>query len=216
MEKWTNIINKSDQIKLIVSYSQAIAINDKLNRDKGLMRLEKAVQSGKLTKKHINNRGYNKYLKLKGDVSITIDYEKYKVDAKWDGLKGYITNTSITKEEVIENYNQLWHIEKAFRISKTDLKVRPIYHRLKHRIESHLIIAFCSYKIIKELERQLLIKNSDLSVTKAIEIMQSIYKVKTTLPVSRKVIDILMPKTEEQKNCLNYLKLIFSLGGSNA
>ena len=63
----------------------------------------------------------------------------YKRQA-WDGLKGYITNTKIPDKQVIENYKNLWHIEKAFRMSKTDLRIRPIYHRLRHRIEAHICI----------------------------------------------------------------------------
>jgi transposase len=51
-------------------------------------------------------------------------------DKVWDGLKGYSTNTDLNAEQVIETYANLWLIEKAFRISKTDLKVRPIYHRV--------------------------------------------------------------------------------------
>ncbi len=81
---------------------------------------------------------------MEGDIHVKIDYEKYYEDNKWDGLKGYSTNAKLTQDEVINNYKQLWQIEKAFRISKTDLKVRPIYHRLKHRIQAHLIIAFSS------------------------------------------------------------------------
>jgi len=49
-------------------------------------------------------------------------------------LKGYLSNTTLTKNEIIENYGHLWKIEKAFRISKNDLKIRPIYHRLQRRI----------------------------------------------------------------------------------
>ena len=109
------------------------------------------MRSGKLSKEHINNRGYNKYLKLSGEVNITIDYEKYEADSVWDGLKGYVTNTSLSRKKVIENYSQLWQIEKAFRISKTDLRIRPIYHRLKNRIEAHICICFTAYTIYKEL-----------------------------------------------------------------
>lgn len=64
--------------RLIISFSSKRAFNDQKNREKGLKRLEKRVSSGKLSKKHINNRGYNKYLKLTGDVEISIDYEKFK------------------------------------------------------------------------------------------------------------------------------------------
>jgi hypothetical protein len=84
-----------------------------------LEKLEKKIKSGKLTKQHINNKGYNKYLKIEGEPSISIDKEKYNDDNKWDGLKGYRTNTHLSKEEVIKQYHQLWQIEKAFRISNT-------------------------------------------------------------------------------------------------
>jgi len=205
----TQIITKADKTNLIISYSQARAANDKNNRERGLHRLEKLIKKGKLTKQHINNRGYNKYLKLEGDVTININYQKFKEDARWDGLKGYSTNTTLTANEVIENYKHLWQIEKAFRISKTDLKVRPIYHRLKHRIETHLIIAFCSYKIYKELERQLNLKQTGLSPEKAIEIMQSIFAVQTTLPQSAKSLELVMAKTEEQQSLLRHFDIRF-------
>jgi transposase len=117
--------------RLIVLYSEDRARNDLYNRGKGLKRLEKKVKNGRLSKEHINNKGYNKYLKLDGEIAITIDYEKFASDNVWDGLKGYVTNTEITKEQIIGNYGQLWQIEKAFRISKTDLRIRPIYHRIK-------------------------------------------------------------------------------------
>jgi transposase len=130
---------KENHIRLIVNYKQARADKDAYNRKKGLESLEKKVKTGRLTKDHINNKGYNKYLKLTGELTIAIDYEKYKDDAKWDGLKGYITNTTLPKEAVIEKYNQLWLIEKAFRISKSDLQIRPVYHQLKKRTYLHIL-----------------------------------------------------------------------------
>jgi transposase len=205
----TQIMLKPDEIRLIISFSEARATNDKHNRERGLQRLEKMLKRGKLTKQHINNRGYNKYLQLEGDVNIKINYQKFTEDAKWDGLKGYLTNTRLTADTVIENYKHLWQIEKAFRISKTDLKVRPIYHRLKHRIEAHLIIAFCSYKIYKELERQLNQKQMNLSAEKAIEIMQSIFAIQTTLPASAKSVELIIAKTEEQQNLLHRFEIEF-------
>ena len=58
-----------------------------------MKRLEKRISSGKLTKSNINNRGYNKYLKLQGEISIEIDYKKYEKDSEWDGLKGNVFAT---------------------------------------------------------------------------------------------------------------------------
>jgi len=110
----TVTIAKNDNTRLIVNYSDARAAKDAYNRIKGLNRLEIQIKRGRLTKANINQRGYNKYLSIRGDLAIKIDYDKYMKDKAWDGLKGYITNTKLSVQEVIDNYSNLWHIEKAF------------------------------------------------------------------------------------------------------
>ena len=153
------------------------AKKDAHNRKKGLTRLEKKVSSGKLSKDKINARGYNKYLTLKNEVNVAIDYDKYNADASWDGLKGYITNTSLSVDAVIENYSNLWHIEKAFRMSKSDLEIRPIYHFTKRRIEAHISISFVAYTVYKELERLLYKYEAPFSVQKARDIIRNMYQI---------------------------------------
>lgn len=194
----SKIINK-DNLKLIITYSDSRAKKDKHNRERGLAKLEKHIKTGKLTKTNLNNRGYNKYLKLEGEVSITIDKEKFKADEKWDGLKGYITNATLEKDEVLENYAHLWQIEKAFRITKTDLKIRPIYHRKQKRIEAHICLNFVAYKVYKELERQLKEKKSDLSAEKVIDILQSIYQIEILNPYNNTVIKQTILLTDEHR-----------------
>jgi transposase len=189
--------------RLIVTYSSKRARNDRKNREKGLKRLERKVESGKLSKKHINNRGYNKYLKLTGQVNITIDYEKFQADGQWDGLKGYVTNTRLSKSKVIEHYTQLWHVEKAFRISKTDLRIRPVYHRLKHRIEAHISICFTAYAIYKELERSLQINKIPISPEKAIENIKEIRQLNYILPKSKQFKNKLLKPNPIQSQLLN-------------
>jgi transposase len=176
---------RHETTRLIVHYSKNRAAKDAYNRKRGLSRLEKQVKAGKLTKSNINNKGYNKYLKLTGEVDIEIDYQKYNNDNKWDGLKGYITNTKISDKQVLDNYKNLWHIEKAFRMSKTDLRIRPIYHRLRSRIEAHICISFTAYCIYKELERVLYQANSTLSLRKAAELTHTIYQITYVLPESK-------------------------------
>ncbi len=195
----SEVIIKDDDLRLIISYSGKRASKDRHNRERGLKRLEKQLNKGKLTKANINKRGYNKYLKMEGDIKISIDKEKFEADAKWDGLKGYITNSKLSKEEIIENYGHLWKIEKAFRISKHDLKIRPIYHRLQRRIEAHITINFVAYKIYKELERQLKEKKSHLSPEKAIEIAKTIFAIKVKIPNTNQYFEELLLLKEEQK-----------------
>lgn len=201
------IIEKENKHRLIINYSVSRAKKDAYNRKRGITKLEKALNGGKLNKKHINNKGYNKYLKLEGKVSISIDYEKYQGDAKWDGLKGYLTNTRLAKEEVINQYKQLWNIEKTFRISKSDLRIRPIYHHLKRRIESHICISFVACKIYKELERQLCIKKCSISAEKVIDILKTIYQLTITTPYSNTKHTRLLVKNEEQELISNLFDL---------
>lgn len=124
-------------------------------------------------------------MKLIGNKEISIDYQSYQADEKWDGLKGYITNTSLSKNDVIENYSQLWQIEKAFRISKTDLRIRPVNHRIRNRIEARICNCFAVYAIYKELKRLLKVNRIEISTEKVINTIKEIRQRQYTLPKSR-------------------------------
>jgi transposase len=124
---------------------------------------------------------------LEGEIDIKIDYLKFEQDAVWDGLKGYITNSKLNNDVILENYRNLFHIERAFRMSKTDLRIRPIYHRLRHRIEAHICIAFTAYTIYKELERVLKEEKSTLSLKTASEITHNMYQITYQLPDSKHI-----------------------------
>lgn len=202
----TKLFYKPDNLKLLVSYWTKRATKDAINRERGLARLEKQLGKGRLTKNNINNKGYNKYLKLSGTLDVSIDYEKFKADAKWDGLKGYVTNSKLDTNEILENYNQLWQIEKAFRVAKTDLKVRPIYHRLPKRIEAHICLTFVAYKVYKELERQLELLNAPFKASKAIAIAESIFQLEIKTPHSKDIIKKTLLLNEEQKLLANFFK----------
>jgi len=201
------ILKKGD-LKLIITYSNQRAKKDQYNREKGLRRLEKSLKTGKLTKSNINNKGYNKFLEMDGEVQVKINQQKIAEDAKWDGLKGYLTNSTLSKERILANYKQLWQIEKAFRIAKTDLKIRPVFHYKQRRIEAHICLNFVAYKVYKELERQLKEKKSDLSPEKVIEIVQSIYEIVVTTPKQKERISKTLLLTEEQQK----ISKIFDFG----
>lgn len=199
-------IEKDLDKKLIVSYSDKRAIKDFYNRAKGLRRLKKRISSGTLTKESINNRGYNKFLKLKNKVEVFIDEVKIREDEKWDGLKGYITNTDLSLDDVINNYKHLWQIEKAFRISKTDLRIRPIYHYKKRRIEAHVCISFVAYSIYKELERILKINNCKKSPSKVAELSKTMYKLNFISYETNEKISILLNMSSEQDHIYKIIK----------
>jgi transposase len=193
------VINKPGGSRLVIGYSLNRAKKDKVNRERGLAKLEKKIRSGKLTKSSINNRGYNKYLRLDGQIQVSIDHDKFNQDNKWDGLKGYETNSKLSKEEIIANYNHLWRIEKAFRVAKHDLKIRPVFHRNKKRIEAHICITFAAYMVYKELERVLKEKGSLLSPEKVIEIAETIFAITIRVPATGELLSKTIILSQEQK-----------------
>jgi transposase len=193
------VINKRDNIRLVVSRSENRAKKDEFNRKRGLSRLQKRLNSGKLTKSNINSKGYNKYLKMEGEVSISIDMDKFNADGLWDGIKGYVTNTKLDKNEVIASYRNLWLIERAFRMNKTDLEVRPIYHRLHNRIEGHICICFTAYTIMLELERILKKNKSGITLLRAQELTFNMYQLVYELPKSKTYKTQILQMDNEQK-----------------
>jgi len=192
-------LEKDGGIRLIVSRTEKRARKDEHNRKKGLARLQKKVRNGNLTKEHINNRGYNKYLKMDGEVKISIDMERFDSDAAWDGIKGYVTNTRLGAAEVIETYGNLWYIERAFRLNKFDLVVRPIYHRLRNRIEGHICICFTAYTILLELERLLRAAKSDITIYRAQELTRNMYAISYVHKKSMSARTAVLGMDEEQK-----------------
>ncbi len=153
LDKKANVCNEikhRDGERLIVSYSEKRARKDAYNRDRGIAGLRKAYRSGHITKQQANRRGYNKFLEISRDIGVAISDEKIAEDCKWDGLKGYITNTDIDAEQVIAQYHGLWVVERAFRISKGTLEMRPMFHFTERRIEAHICICFIAYKVYKE------------------------------------------------------------------
>lgn len=185
--------------RLIIGYSKKRAKKDAYNREKGVSRLRSAFKSGKITKDKVNKRGYNKFLEISDDIKVSISQEKIEADQKWDGLKGYITNTTLPADEVFKQYQGLWVIEKAFRVTKGTLQVRPMFHFTPRRIEAHVCICFVAYKVYKELERILKTNEFELSVDKVLAIAKTITTIRIRLPKSDKIIEETMFLTPKHK-----------------
>ena len=70
------------------------------------------------------------------------------------GIKGYVTNLDVSDAEVIGFYHQLFQVEASFRMAKSDLRARPIYHRKRDSIEAHLTIVLAALAISRNIEYQ--------------------------------------------------------------
>ncbi len=172
--------------KLVVTYSKKRAKKDKFDREKGIKKLKERLEKDKSVKSHLSNQGYKKYLQLIKedetndskefcDISIALNEKKIEEDEAWDGLKGIITNnTELSNEELIHQYSNLWQIEESFRITKHDLKIRPIYHWKPSRVRAHLAISFMAYSLVRYLEHRVRLQYIKLSAEKIRKILLSI------------------------------------------
>ena len=71
------------------------------------------------------------------------------------GVKGYITNVPenvLSNTQVVDYYHDLWHVEQSFRVSKTDLQARPIFHQTHDAIKAHVLLCFMALMMGKFLE----------------------------------------------------------------
>ena len=103
-------------------------------------------------------------------------------------------------KEVYEKYSGLWVIENAFRVTKGTIELRPMFHFTPKRIQAHVAICFVAYKVYKELERILKIKQIDLSPDKVLEIAKTITTIKIRLPISGEIMTQTMMITKRQQS----------------
>lgn len=191
--------------RLVMTYSEDRARKDADNRARGVARLKRAYASGVIRKESLNRRGYNKFLEISKDVEISINDEKVSDDEKWDGWKGYLTNTDLSSASVVSQYHELWVVERAFRISKGNLEMRPIFHFTQRRIEAHICICFIAYKVYKELERVIKEMGIGLSVDKVLAIAKTIPTITMRMPLSKATVTRTLFLTEAH----NQIKKLF-------
>ncbi|TWP32681.1 IS1634 family transposase, partial [Leekyejoonella antrihumi] len=95
------------------------------------------------------------------------------------GLKGYVTNIpadTMGAGEVISSYHDLWHVEASFRLSKSDLRARPIFHHTRDAIEAHLTIVFAALAIARHLQNI-----TGLSIKKIVKTLQPLQQIEVTI-----------------------------------
>jgi transposase len=171
-----------------VTWSHKKAKKDVHDREQSIIKLKKKLdRNGEVQAKTIiSNRGTSKYIEpTKGNEEAKYRLNQAKIDeeAKYDGLRGVETDRKVSNLEevkaVLSAYGNLWHIEDCFRVSKSDLEIRPIYHWTSDRIIAHVGICFLALLMERYLERHLKVRrNVKLSPQ---EIKYALLKVNSTI-----------------------------------
>ncbi len=194
------VLDKDRHKRLLLGYSAERAALDARNREKGVKKLKAKYATGTVTKSKITQRGYNRFLKVTGGdrITVAVDEALIAADAKWDGLKGYVTNAGMPASAIVEAYHQLYNVEQSFRISKSKLEIRPMFHFNHDRIKAHISICFVALKVYRELDR--LLKNNEmgLSVDTVLGIAKTIPTIKIKVADGTLTRTLFLTKRQEQ------------------
>jgi len=185
--------------RLILTYSSKRAKKDKRTRQKALQKINIALDKKNITKSDLKLSYYAKYLDIDDKCSIKykLNPDKVELDAKLDGIKGFATNDFTLKaNDVIAHYQNQYAVERAFRISKTDLRIRPIYHRLENRIKAHVLVSFVAYAIYMEFERRLKLK--DIKFKFSQKLLRKIIEYFLVVKIGDKIIPIRPSEIQQQ------------------
>ena len=153
------------QRRIVVSYCPKRADKDRHDREQSVQRLLKKIGKSQNPKSLLNNYGYKKFLTISGKTRLSVNEEKIAQAARWDGLHGVITNLpkKISADELFSHYRGLWQVEETFRITKHDLKIRPIYHWTPRRVRAHIAIAFMALTAVRHLSYRTALQYKRLS-----------------------------------------------------
>lgn len=148
--------------KLICEYSAKRANKDKADRKKQISKALQLLESPSTAIRRF------RFIKTAGK-NYQLNANLITKAEKLEGIKGYLTNTDLPANMVIERYRNLWKIEHSFRVTKSDLKARPIFHRVDDAIKAHLILVFAGLAISRYIEIK-----SGLSIKKALKLSRKI------------------------------------------
>jgi transposase len=140
------------QSRLVVSFSPLRARKDAHERQKMIEKIKRRLEKTQQVKPLVGKQGYRRFLKLDGKCQVELDESAIQKAAVWDGLHGVRTNLlKLPENQILEQYRGLWQVEDCFRISKHDLRVRPIYHWTEQRIRSHVALCFMALCCVRHL-----------------------------------------------------------------
>lgn len=187
--------------KIFCTYSEKRARKDRHARQKLIEKAEKLLDQPSVLKQS-KRRGAGRFIKQTAKEVYTLDIDKIEADAKWDGFKAIATTTSLSIEEILNKYKNLYEVEHAFRALKSQLQIRPMYHWTNKRIEGHVAMCFMAYTFLNYLRNTT--KLSQRQIVRSLDKMQ-LSKVKEN--ATDKNLYLRSKITEEQEKIIKTLKL---------
>src|SRR5690554_5356708 len=186
---------KTDLGYLICSYSSVRYRKDLYEMNKQIEKAKQVIESPSKTRK-------TKFTKT-GKQQLELNEELIEKTKKLLGIKGYYTNIEETitdNKTIIDRYHELYRIEQAFRVSKSDLQTRPIFHFKEEPIKLHILICFMALVISKHIEIK-----SGISIRKFLDKTKKIVDGQILNQITGKTVSIRAEPSEKMNSIIGKL-----------
>ncbi len=188
---------KTEHGELIIEFSKKRYGKDKYEMEKQILKAKLLVE-GKLSAKR------TKFVKHKNkENQYTINEALIEKARLLLGMKGYYTNidsTILTNQDIITRYHDLWHVEQSFRIAKSDLASRPVFHYKNQAVRAHILICFTALMFSKYLEIK-----TKLPIKQVIDSIWNVTEAKLFNKITNTTILLQSEVTSKSKNIIDLL-----------
>ena len=185
---------------LICAFSQKRYTKDKREMDKQVAKAHASIAKGGETKRM-------KFVAQTKKNAYTFNNNLLQKATLLLGIKGYYTNIpkeEMTDKEILERYHNLWRVEQAFRITKSDLSARPIFHHKNEAIKAHILICFASLAMAKYLELK-----TNVSLKHFLDLLKQITDAQMQYKLTQQIFPLRSQISDETKNILNKLDMSY-------
>lgn len=150
--------------KLVLCWSLERAKKDRRDRERLVAKATELIDTpSKITVK----RGAKRYLNYDNPTHVNIDEHRILADEMWDGIYGIqCSDLTMTGEDIEHAYKKLWRVEQSYRVLKSNIQMRPIFHWTPNRIRGHLVTCFLAFLLTRTLELILQKQRLEFSIEK--------------------------------------------------
>lgn len=189
--------HQTDYGDLICEFSAKRFAKDKREMDKQIKKAEELLKDPSGIKR-------TKFIKANNHAAYELNSALVEKTKLLLGVKGYYTNLGeeVSDRQIIQHYHNLWHVEQAFRIAKSDLQMRPIYHFKETAVKVHILICFMALAICKYME----LKTSK-STKHVVELLKSVTDARILNTLTNEEITLCSQMSEETRQLLTQLGL---------
>lgn len=165
-----------DGKRLIVTYDPTRARKHAHDREKAVRRAREDIDAGRLSRR--------RFVCVRGKAEPALNEEAVREDARFDGLHGVWTSLlDADPADVRERYHDLWAIERAFRVCKSDLAIRPVFHWTPRRIRAHIAICFTAFALLRLLMFRLRVQKAWVEPVSEKTVLDQLAKIQASLVI---------------------------------